>query len=56
MSNRKQSEGSRMDPLHRILTGQTLSRKELVVGGTIVGIWFVMDLIQWVDWLISKFK
>lgn len=40
--------------IHRVLTGQTLTRKELVIGGIIVIIWFLMDLIQFVDWLWLK--
>jgi len=56
MTDRKPREDGIMDPVHRILTGQTLSRKELIVGGIIVVIWFAMDVVQWVDWLIGKFR
>lgn len=42
------------DVLHRILTGQTISRKELAVAGIVVGVWFAMDLVQWIDWAVAK--
>lgn len=45
-----------MDAIHRILTGQPLTRKELIVGGVFVIVWFLMDLVQWIDWLLSKFN
>lgn len=44
------------ESIHRILTGQTLSRKELVIGGILVGLWFAMDLVQWIDWLAGRLK
>lgn len=44
-----------MTDIHRILTGQAITRKELMIGGILVAIWFLMDLAQWVDWLMSKF-
>ena len=43
------------DAIHRILTGQALTRKELIIGGIIVAAWFLMDLVQWLDWLWGKF-
>jgi hypothetical protein len=43
-----------MDAFHRILTGQPLTVKELRIAGIIVLVWFLMDLVQWVDWLLSK--
>lgn len=45
-----------MTDIHRILTGQALTRKELIIGGSVVAIWFLMDLVQWVDWLVGKFN
>jgi hypothetical protein len=45
-----------MDAIHRILTGQSLTAKELRIAGILVLLWFLMDLIQWVDWLIGKFQ
>lgn len=43
------------DAIHRILCGQPLSPRELRVAGYLVLAWFVMDLIQWLDWLWGKF-
>ena len=43
-----------MDSLHRIVTGQALNRTELNVAGIFIGGWFLMDLVQWLDWLASK--
>ena len=42
-----------MDAIHRILTGQTNHRWELVVAGVIVLCWFVMDVHQYVGWLME---
>jgi hypothetical protein len=42
------------DTLHRILSGQTLSKRELRIAGVVVMAWFLMDLVQWVDWLFQK--
>lgn len=44
-----------MDALHRILSGQPLTSRELRIAGWIVIVWFLMDLVQWIDWLIGKF-
>jgi len=35
-----------MDWLHRVFTGQTVSSTELRVGGFLVFLWFLMDLVQ----------
>jgi hypothetical protein len=43
-----------MDFLHRILSGQTLTRRELHIAGWFVVAWFILDLVEWVDWLIDK--
>ena len=43
-----------MDTIHRILSGQSITPTELRIAGTIVLIWFLMDLIQWLDWLWQK--
>ena len=42
-----------MDALHRILTGQTNRRWELVVAGVVVLCWFAMDVHQYVGWLME---
>lgn len=44
-----------MDALHRILSGQPLTPRELRIAGWLVLVWFAMDLAQWIDWLIGKF-
>lgn len=46
----------RIDSLHRIVTGQALSRRELTYAGFFIGAWFLMDLVQWLDWFIGKFQ
>lgn len=38
--------------IHRVLTGQTVSPTELRVAGAIVLLWFLMDAIEWSDWLL----
>jgi hypothetical protein len=43
-----------MDAIHRVLTGQPLNRTELIVAGALVLLWFLMDLVQWIDWLLNK--
>lgn len=43
-----------MADIHRILTGQAVTRWELVIGGVLVALWFLMDLAQWIDWLLGK--
>lgn len=43
-----------MDAIHRILTGQSLTPTELRVAGALVLAWFLMDLVQWIDWLWGK--
>lgn len=45
-----------MDAIHRILCAQPISPQELRIAGLLVLAWFVMDLIQWVDWLWGKFQ
>jgi hypothetical protein len=40
-----------MDFLSRILSGQTLSPRELRIAGIVILIWFVADMIEWSDWL-----
>jgi hypothetical protein len=42
-----------LDYLHRVLTGQTVSPTELRVAGLIVLVWFLMDAIEWSDWLLK---
>lgn len=43
-----------MDAMHRVLVGQTLSRRELVTAGVVVILWIVIDVIQFADWAWTK--
>ncbi len=43
------------DTIHRILSGQSLSRKELIGAGIFVMVWFLMDVVQFVDMIVGKF-
>lgn len=44
-----------MDAIHRILTGQTLTPTQLRIAGVVILLWILIDVIQFVDWLIGKF-
>lgn len=44
------------DALHRILSGQALTRGQLIAAGCFVMFWFGMDLIQFADWAIEKLR
>ncbi len=44
-----------MDALHRMVTGQSVTRNELIFGGVFVFIWFGMDVIQFTDWAMTKY-
>ena len=43
-----------MDALHRILSGQALTARQLRGAGFFVMSWWLMDLVQFVDWLWGK--
>jgi hypothetical protein len=43
-----------MDSLHRVLTGQTATRIELIVAGIVVLFWIAIDVHQYVGWLLAK--
>lgn len=45
-----------MDLIHRALSGQTLTRNELRAAGIFILVWFVMDVIQFIDFVFDKFK
>lgn len=45
-----------MDALHRILTGQTLTQRQLAVAGWIVVAWIAMDVVMFADFIISKLR
>lgn len=44
-----------MDVLHRILTGQCLTPRQITWAGVFILYWFGTDQIQFWDWVISKF-
>lgn len=46
----------RLDVLHRVVTGQAENRRELGFAGYFVAAWFLMDLVQWLDWFIGKLQ
>jgi hypothetical protein len=39
---------------NRVFSGNPLHRRELVLAGAFALMWFIMDAVQWVDWLESK--
>ena len=41
--------------IHKILSGNPLSHVELRFAGYFALIWFLMDLSEWIDWVVSKF-
>lgn len=43
-----------MQTIYRALSGQTLSHRELVAAGFFVIVWFLMDVIQFADFIIQK--
>jgi hypothetical protein len=42
-----------VDRINRILAGRPISRPELLVGAIFVLVWFLMDLHQYIAWLIT---
>jgi hypothetical protein len=44
------------DALHKILAGNPGTRRELVAAGIFVAVWFAIDVIQFADWAVQKFK
>jgi hypothetical protein len=42
--------------INRVLSGTPEHKKELIAAGVVAGIWFLMDFVQWIDWLVSKFS
>ena len=43
-----------LDGLHRAVTGQTASKKELIIAGIFILQWYVMDVIQFIDFVREK--
>ena len=43
-----------MDWLNRIVTGQSLTTSQLRWAALFVIFWFLMDFVQFIDWLIGK--
>lgn len=42
----REEGGDGLDALHRIVTGQALTRKELSFAGFFIATWFLMDVAQ----------
>lgn len=45
-----------MSALRRALTGQTLTDRELRFAAAFIAVWFLMDLAQFVGWLVELFR
>jgi hypothetical protein len=43
------------EAFQRILAGAPVTGRQLVWAGAFVIVWFLMDLIQFIDWLWHKF-
>lgn len=43
-----------IDTVHRVLTGQTVTRIELTIAGIVVVLWIAMDVHQYISWLFEK--
>jgi|HubBroStandDraft_6_1064221.scaffolds.fasta_scaffold00175_3 hypothetical protein len=47
--------GSRMnDTFHRVITGAITTRKELIIAAYVVIFWILIDVIQFVGWIMDK--
>jgi hypothetical protein len=44
-----------MDWLHRALGGTPVSATQLRLAGFFAMGWFIMDLVQWLDWAQDEF-
>jgi hypothetical protein len=44
----------RKDIIHKVLAGYPTSRPQLIAAGLFVAAWFMMDLIEFVDWGYGK--
>jgi hypothetical protein len=44
------------DWLHRAVSGQALTPAQLRAAGIFVIVWFLMDVAQFVGWLVEVFK
>jgi hypothetical protein len=42
------------DAFHRIVTGAVVSRRELVIAAWVVIFWIVIDVIQFIGWVVDK--
>lgn len=42
-----------MEALNRILSGQSLTPRQLLGAGVFVAVWFGMDLVQFVDMVVG---
>jgi hypothetical protein len=43
-----------LDALYRILSGSPLTKKQMSLAGIFVLFWFMIDFVEWVDWLMLK--
>ena len=43
------------DTIHRILTGQTMTRRQLRIAGIIALAWISMDVIEFIDVVVRWF-
>lgn len=43
-----------MDSLHRILSGQAVTRTQLICGGIFIAIWSGSDFIMFTDFVMTK--
>ena len=45
-----------METLHRILSGQALTPRQVTLAGFFVLVWFGMDVIMFIDFIADKLK
>lgn len=45
-----------MDAIHQILSGQTLTRRQLRIAGGFIALWFLMDAVQFADMVAGWFR
>ncbi len=45
-----------MMDIHRILAGNPEHRRELIAAGIFGAVWFAIDVIQFGDWVVTKFS
>ena len=45
-----------MSAFHRVVSGNPTRRVELIAAGIFVLIWFAIDVVQFVDWVVTKWN